>query len=180
MIILGIDPGLRTTGWGVIDDRQGKLHFVDCGIVTSTSSTELSDRLHQLFVAIRTIVLKHHPDECAVEETIVNKNMRTSLHLAHARAAVICAVRDVSVAPVSEYSPTQIKRFVQGGGGADKTAVLKAVTLILGNPAIAKLDASDALAAAITHALQPKVSRLLIKDAKRLSIRGGRLIAHAA
>lgn len=180
MITLGIDPGLRTTGWGVIDDRHGKLRFIECGIVTSSPSAELSDRLHQLFVAIRTIVLKHHPDECAVEETIVNKNMRTSLHLAHARAAVICAVRDVSVAPISEYSPTQIKRFVQGDGSAEKDAVLRAVSLILGNPTIAKLDASDALAAAITHALQPKVSKLLIKDAKRLTLRGGRLIAHAA
>ena len=180
MITLGIDPGLRTTGWGVIDDRHGKLRFIECGIVTSSPSAELSDRLHQLFVATRTIVLKHHPDECAVEETIVNKNMRTSLHLAHARAAVICAVRDVSVAPISEYSPTQIKRFVQGDGSAEKDAVLRAVSLILGNPTIAKLDASDALAAAITHALQPKVSKLLIKDAKRLTLRGGRLIAHAA
>ena len=180
MIILGIDPGLRTTGWGVIDDRHGKLRFIECGIVTSSPSAELSDRLHQLFVAIRTIVLKHHPDECAVEETIVNKKMRTSLHLAHARAAVICAVRDVSVAPISEYSPTQIERFVQGDGSAEKDAVLRAVSLILGNPTIAKLDASDALAAAITHALQPKVSKLLIKDAKRLTLRGGRLIAHAA
>ena len=178
MIILGIDPGLRTTGWGVIDDCHGKLHFIECGIVTSSPSAELSDRLHQLFVSIRTIVLKHHPDECAVEETIVNKNMRTSLHLAHARAAVICAVRDASVAPISEYSPTQIKRFAQGDGGADKAAVLKAVSLVLGKPAITEFDASDALAAAITHALQPKVSKLGIKDVKRLTVRGGRLIAH--
>lgn len=180
MIILGIDPGLRITGWGVIDDTAGKLRFVDCGVVTSLPSAVLADRLHQLFIAMRTIVTKYGPHECAVEETIVNKNMRTSLHLAHARAAVICAVRDASTASVAEYSPTQAKRFVHGDGAADKASVLKAVKLILHAPAIASLDASDALAVAITHSLQPKVSKLSIKDAHRLSIRGGRLIAHAA
>lgn len=83
-MILGIDPGLRKTGWGVIQDAGGKLSYVDSGIVTSSPDVALADRLHQLFVAMRTIVLRFDADECAVEETIVNKNMRTSLHLAHA------------------------------------------------------------------------------------------------
>lgn len=180
MIILGIDPGLRTTGWGVISDTKGKLGFVDCGTIAVAPDASLCDRLHQIFVATRTVALKFAPDECAVEETIVNMNMRTSLHLAHARAAVMCGLRDACAVPVAEYSPSQIKRFVQGTGDAKKGKVLSAVSLILRTTSVAQLDASDALAAAITHALQPKSSVLKLPVGSRLRMKGGRLIARAA
>jgi crossover junction endodeoxyribonuclease RuvC len=179
MVILGFDPGLRLLGWGVIEDERRKLRYVASGTIKIDHTQPLADRLGVIFSSAARLVRSYAPDECAVEETIVNMNLRTSLHLAHARAAVLCGIRAASAVPVAEYSPTQIKRFVHGGGAADKQAVQAAVSRLLPGCVTSGLDESDALACAITHALQPRGVAFSAKNLGALKLRGNRLVQAA-
>ena len=176
MIILGIDPGLRHTGWGVIRDNGAprKLDYIASGVIHPSVGAGLADRLHNILRCTRELAEQYRPDECAVEETIVNMNMRASLHLAHARAAAICGVRDGAVATICEYSPASIKKAVGGAGDKSKDGVFRIVKALLGNPEIEALDASDALACAITHALKPRIV-IRGEGMPRLVTRSGRI-----
>lgn len=176
MIILGIDPGIRHTGWGVIRDngRARKLEYIASGVVHPNVGAALADRLHIILRSTRELAQRYCPDECAVEETIVNMNMRTSLHLAHARAAAICGVRDGAVETICEYSPASIKKAVGGCGDKSKDGVFRIVKALLGNPEIEALDASDALACAIAHALKPRIA-IRGEGMPRLVTRSGRI-----
>jgi crossover junction endodeoxyribonuclease RuvC len=149
--ILGIDPGLRRTGWGVIDVKGNSLTFVACGTVTSDDKASLAERLAQLFAGISAVIEAHTPDEAAVEITFVNKDAGATLKLGQARgiAMVVPAIKGL---PVAEYEPNKVKKSVVGSGHADKDQIHHMVKLLLPKSDAKTMDAADALAIAITHA----------------------------
>ncbi len=148
--ILGLDPGLRHTGWGILDSRDSRVTFVAAGVADSSDSLSLSERLAELHAQICTVIGEFKPDEAAIEETFVNKNPNSTLKLGQARGAVLLAPARSGI-PVSEYTPNQIKKAVVGAGHAEKQQVDMMVHTLL--PGCGKLrpDAADALAAAICH-----------------------------
>jgi len=148
--ILGLDPGLRHTGWAVIDSCDSRLSFVAAGVADSTDALSLAQRLAELHRQIRTVIADFQPAEAAIEQTFVNKNPESTLKLGQARGAVLLAPAMADI-PVSEYTPNQIKKAVVGAGHAEKRQVDMMVHTLL--PAAGKLrpDAADALAAAICH-----------------------------
>jgi crossover junction endodeoxyribonuclease RuvC len=149
--ILGIDPGLRKTGWGIIEQDGSKLRFLACGAVVSDDKAALSERLKQLHEGLQEIVAAYAPDEAAVEETFVNKDARATLKLGQARgvALLVPALNGLSVA---EYAPNLVKKTVVGTGHADKDQIHVMVKMLLPKADPATPDAADALAIAITHA----------------------------
>lgn len=148
--ILGLDPGLRHTGWGILDSRDSRVTFVAAGVADSSDSLSLSERLAELHAQICAVIGEFKPDEAAIEETFVNKNPNSTLKLGQARGAVLLAPARSGI-PVSEYTPNQIKKAVVGAGHAEKQQVDMMVHTLL--PGCGKLrpDAADALAAAICH-----------------------------
>ena len=152
MRILGIDPGLKHTGWGVIEGSGAKFYFVAAGILHSDVNKELSERLCELHKGMLDIVDEFKPDEASIEQTFVNTNPVASLRLGQARGAVIIAPVLRSI-PVFEYTANQIKKTVVGVGHAEKKQVDMMVHSMLKGMEEIKLkaDASDALAIAICH-----------------------------
>ena len=157
--ILGLDPGLRNTGWGVIIIEGSKLSYVACGVVTSDGDLSLALRLRQLHDRITQVVRDWTPDEVAVEETFVNKDPQATLKLGQARAMSLL-VPALHGIPVAEYGANQVKKTVVGVGHADKNQVLAMVKVLLPKADPKKADAADALAIAITHAHQRKARAL--------------------
>jgi crossover junction endodeoxyribonuclease RuvC len=149
--ILGLDPGLRNTGWGVITVEGTKLSFVACGVVTSDGDLDLALRLKQLYDRITEVIRTWTPDEVSVEETFVNKDAQATLKLGQARAMSLL-VPALHGLPVAEYGANQVKKTVVGVGHADKNLLPKAD--------FKKADAADALAIAIAHAHQRKARAL--------------------
>ncbi|KPF73105.1 crossover junction endodeoxyribonuclease RuvC [Bosea sp. AAP35] len=149
--ILGIDPGLRKTGWGVVVSEGSKLGFVACGCVESDAGLPLSERLRQLHDGLTRIVMSHMPDEVAVEETFVNRDPQSALKLGQARgvALVVPALAGLSVA---EYAANLVKKTVVGVGHADKKQVQMMIRVLLPKAETRSADAADALAVAICHA----------------------------
>jgi crossover junction endodeoxyribonuclease RuvC len=151
--ILGLDPGLRHTGWGVITLEGTKLGFVACGVVTSDGDLSLALRLKQLHDRIAAVVQEWAPDEVAVEETFVNKDPQATLKLGQAQA-ISLLVPALHGIPVAEYGANQVKKTVVGVGHAEKAQVLAMVKVLLPKADPKKADAADALAIAIAHAHQ--------------------------
>ena len=151
MRVLGLDPGLRHTGWGVIDVAGNRLSYVADGVVHAPTDLPLADRLVVLFRQIIDVLECFRPDEAAVEETFVNKNASSTLKLGVARGVVLLAPAERGV-PVAEYSANLIKKSVVGAGHAEKEQVQLMVRRLLPGCAIAEPDAADALAVAICHA----------------------------
>ncbi|MCJ2124219.1 crossover junction endodeoxyribonuclease RuvC [Methylobacterium sp. J-077] len=149
--ILGIDPGLRRTGWGLITAQGSKLTYGDCGVVTSDGDLPLALRLRELFEGIGRIVDAQTPDEVAVEETFVNKDAQATLKLGHARAMAL-VVPALAGLPVFEYAANLIKKTVAGSGHAEKVQIQAMVRFLLPKAEFHVADAADALAIAITHA----------------------------
>jgi crossover junction endodeoxyribonuclease RuvC len=149
--VLGLDPGLRTTGWGVIDAADNRLRWIADGVVRSDEDLTLAERLAQLFNGVTEVVRAHNPVAVAVEETFVNKNPASTLKLGQARGAVISAVGIIGL-PVSEYTPNQVKKTVVGAGHADKEQIGFMVRRLLPGCLVRTADAADALAVAICHA----------------------------
>jgi crossover junction endodeoxyribonuclease RuvC len=149
--ILGLDPGLRCTGWGVVAVEGSRLSHVAHGVIKPDDSLDLAQRLLILFEAITQIVAEHQPNEAAVEETFVNSNASSTLKLGHARAAALIAPARAGLL-VAEYAATVVKKAVVGAGGADKTQVGFMVRRILPACGDPTADAADALAVAICHA----------------------------
>jgi crossover junction endodeoxyribonuclease RuvC len=149
--ILGIDPGLRRTGWGVIDVDGNRLIYVGCGSVESRDSLPLSERLLAIHEGLARVVSEHAPLEAAVEQTFVNKDGAGTLKLGQARgvAMLVPAMAGISVA---EYAPNQVKKAVVGAGHADKNQIRVMLGVLLPKAAPTTPDAADALAIAITHA----------------------------
>ena len=149
--ILGLDPGLRRTGWGVITVEGTKLSYVACGVVTSDGDLGLALRLKQLHDRIGEVVRTWAPDEVAVEETFVNKDAQATLKLGHARAVALL-VPALAGLSVAEYAANLVKKTVVGSGHADKRQIHAMVRVLLPKADPPSDDAADALAIAITHA----------------------------
>lgn len=149
--ILGIDPGLRRTGWGVIDYSGNHLSHVDNGVVVSDANTSLAERLASLFRGLDDVVAMFEPDSVAVEQMFVNKDASATLKLGQARGIALLApaLRNLDVA---EYAPNLVKKTVVGAGHAGKEQIRAMVRILLPNCDIAGADEADALAIAICHA----------------------------
>ncbi|WP_297694388.1 crossover junction endodeoxyribonuclease RuvC [Phenylobacterium sp.] len=149
--ILGLDPGLRRTGWGVVTVEGARLSHVAHGVIRPDEAAPFAERLLALFEAICAIIETHAPDEAAVEETFVNTNASSTLKLGHARAACLIAPARAGL-PVAEYAATVVKKAVVGTGGADKAQVGFMIRRLLPSAGETTADAADALAVAIAHA----------------------------
>lgn len=149
--IIGIDPGLRNLGWGIVESIGSRLTFVACGSVHSDAALSLADRLRQLHEGLGEIIHTHMPAEAAVEETFVNRDPRGALKLGQARGVAL-VVPALAGLPVAEYAANLIKKTVVGAGHAEKNQVAMMVKLLLPRSDAKTADAADALAVAITHA----------------------------
>jgi crossover junction endodeoxyribonuclease RuvC len=149
--IIGIDPGLRRTGWGVIESDGVRLSYVASGVVTSESDDELARRLVDLHDGLAAVLMAWKPAEAAVEETFVNTNARSTLKLGQARGIALLAPAKAGL-PVAEYAPNQIKKTVTGVGHGEKGQVQMMVQLLLPKARFESADEADALAIAICHA----------------------------
>jgi len=151
MRLLGLDPGLQHTGWGVIDADGSRLTFVACGTVNSTSSRPLAERLVELHDGLRAVIDEWEPVEAAVEETFVNKNPTSTLKLGLARGVVLLTPALFNLR-VAEYPANLVKKSVVGAGHAAKEQVQMMVRVLLPASSAGTPDAADALAVAICHA----------------------------
>lgn len=151
MRLLGLDPGLRNTGWGVIEAEGNRLRAVACGTVRTDGERSLAERLVQLHDGLVEVVERYRPDEAAVEETFVNRNPTSTLKLGQARGISLLVPALAGIA-VAEYTPNLIKKTVVGTGHATKEQVQMMVRLLLPGEAAEGADAADALAVAICHA----------------------------
>lgn len=149
-IILGIDPGSRVTGYGLIRSVGSKLEFIACGCVR-TSSEDQPPRLKQIFTELCSVITEFKPDEAAVEEVFMGRNAASAIKLGQARgsAMVACLSQDL---PVAEYSARKVKQAIVGAGGAEKAQVQHMVKALLSISDTLAEDAADALAVAICHA----------------------------
>jgi crossover junction endodeoxyribonuclease RuvC len=151
MIILGLDPGLGCTGWGVIRAEGNRLSHIANGQVRTDARAPLPQRLAKLHEALGEVVTEYRPGGAAVEEVFVNDNPQSTLKLGQARGVVLLAAAQAGV-EVGEYAPRLVKKALVGTGAADKNQVHAMVQRLLPGAQIAGADASDALAVAITHA----------------------------
>lgn len=151
MILLGLDPGLQRTGWGVIYAHDNAISFRATGVVTSVPSDPLAERLDAIYRGLQTVVQDFAPDAAAVEETVINRNAGSSLKLGQARGVALLAAAHAGV-PVTEYASKTVKRAVVGTGAAEKGQVAMMVQTLLPSAGAVKGDAADALAVAICHA----------------------------
>ncbi len=148
--ILGIDPGSRTTGYGVVELARGRTLFVACGVIRGRAPT-LAGRLWDLHSGLTEVIAEHSPQLAAIEKVFVSMNPLSALKLGHARGVLILAAREQGI-EVAEYAPSRIKQAVAGYGRADKAQVQEMVRLVLGLNRKPSSDAADALAVAMCHA----------------------------
>ena len=148
-IILGIDPGSRVTGFGVISQVNGKIYYVASGCIRMTTK-DFPERLHKIYQGIDQLIKLHKPDQVSIEQVFMAKNPDSALKLGHARGAAMVAAVNQRL-PIHEYSARQIKQAVVGKGGADKQQVQHMVTVLLKLDQSPQADAADALAAALCH-----------------------------
>jgi crossover junction endodeoxyribonuclease RuvC len=162
--ILGIDPGLRRTGWGVVEIAGNRLAFLACGSVTTNETDMLAVRLLTIYDGLMRILLEFRPDEAAVEATFVNKDAAATLKLGQARGIAMVVPAKAGM-PVAEYAPNLVKKSIVGAGHGDKTQVRMMIGVLLPKADPASADAADALAIAVTHAHHRQ--SLLLKVAAR-------------
>ena len=148
--ILGIDPGLRRTGWGVIETNGNALRFGASGTVRSTDKADLATRLCELHAGLGTVLATHAPHEAAVEATFVNRDAAATLKLGQARG-IAMLVPALAGLPVAEYAPNAVKKAVVGVGHGDKTQIAMMVRVLMPKAVFDSEDAADALAIAICH-----------------------------
>ena len=165
--LIGIDPGLRFTGWGVVDVNGNRLRHVADGVVATDNKAGVPDRLKALHEALTALFLQYSPDEAAVEETYVNRNGTATLKLGYARGVCLLAPAMAGL-PVSEYGAMAVKQSVVGTGAASKDQVEMMVQRLLPGATLRRADAADALAVAICHAHH---------RATRLRVAGGTVMA---
>jgi crossover junction endodeoxyribonuclease RuvC len=160
--ILGIDPGLRRTGWGLISVDGNALVFVASGTVTAPTDGELAARLNTLHGGLTEIVRAFEPDEAAVEQTFVNRDAAATLKLGQARGIALLVPAQAGIR-VAEYAPNAVKKTVVGAGHADKGQIRAMVRILLPRATFDTDDAADALAIAICHAHHRQVAQRLTK-----------------
>lgn len=149
--IIGIDPGSRVTGYGVIDSDRGNLGFVACGVVKTTPNYPFANRLNEIFDGINEVIQLHDPVAAAIEEVFLSQNPGTAIKLGQARGAAVVAAMQNGLS-VNDYSPRKIKQAVAGYGQAEKEQVQHMVRVLLNLQGMPSNDAADALAVAICHA----------------------------
>lgn len=149
--ILGIDPGSRATGYGVVDKEGGRLHFVTCGVIRTPTQCAMAERLKIIHQGLCEVIEKERPEVAAVEDVFVAVNPRTALKLGQARGVAVLAAVLHSLA-VYDYTPLMVKQAVVGYGQADKAQVQQMVRVLLKLASSPSQDAADALAVAICHA----------------------------
>jgi crossover junction endodeoxyribonuclease RuvC len=150
MRILGIDPGLQRTGWGVIESTGHKLTHISHGVIATDSKADMSERLLKIFDGLTNVITLWQPDTAAIEEIFVNSNSGSSLKLGLARGVAMVAPAKIGLS-VAEYTANMVKKSVVGAGHADKTQVQAMIKILL-NAVVTAPDAADALAVAICHA----------------------------
>ena len=149
--IIGIDPGLRNVGWGLIEAAGSRLVYVACGSIATSAGLSLAERLAQIHRGLSALIEEHRPDEAAVEETFVNRDPKSALKLGQARGVALAAPALLGLI-VAEYAANVVKKTIVGVGHAEKAQVAMMVKMLLPACQIASPDAADALAVAITHA----------------------------
>ena len=171
MKILGLDSGLRVTGYGVIEKSGSTLTYIASGCI-KTPTGELPDRLKNILNSVQVVISRYVPGEVAVEKVFVNVNPQSTLLLGQARGAVICAAVAQNL-PVSEYTALQVKQAVVGNGHATKEQVQEMVKRLLKLPGYPSADAADALACAICHAHGGTLGGMSTRGYR---VKGGRLV----
>jgi crossover junction endodeoxyribonuclease RuvC len=149
--LLGIDPGLQHTGWGMVESAGSRLRHLGDGVISTDAAMPLAERLSAIYRGLAELLANWQPDEAAVEHTYVNKNPGAALKLGQARGVALLAPALLGI-PVAEYQAMEVKRAVVGTGHADKVQVEAMVRRLLPGATIRRADASDALAVAICHA----------------------------
>lgn len=158
-IIIGIDPGSRCTGFGVIHSDGSRHRYLTSGNIRTTEKG-MADRCHQIYSGIQQIIQTHQPDEASIEQVFMSQNPNSALKLGQARGAALVALASAELA-VAEYSPRQIKNAVVGYGAAEKSQVQQMVKMLLNLSDLPQEDAADALAVALCHSHSRTVSRLV-------------------
>jgi crossover junction endodeoxyribonuclease RuvC len=151
MRILGIDPGSRRTGWGLVSHAGNRSEYLDSGALKLGDEAPLAERLLRLSREMEGLLAKYRPDHCAVERIFTGKNARSALVLGHARGVILCAMAREGVA-LHEYTPTEIKHAIVGRGRATKSQIQLMVNALLKHNGALQEDEADALAVALTHA----------------------------
>ncbi|MBA3539937.1 MAG: crossover junction endodeoxyribonuclease RuvC [Deltaproteobacteria bacterium] len=162
MRILGIDPGSRVCGYGVIDEDRGELRYVECGVLTAPEHKPMEERLGEIARGLREVIIELAPAIVAVEDVFTHQNPRSALALAQARGMAL-AVIGLQGLSVASYAPALVKKTVTGNGRSEKTQVAQMVGALIGLTSMPVLDASDALAVAITHGrtVRPMAARIV-------------------
>jgi len=168
MLVIGIDPGTATTGYGFVRETQdGRLLAVGFGVITTPANTPMPERLQTLYRALRQKMLLHRPQAGAVEKLFFQKNVRTAITVAQGRGVAVLALANAGL-PVAEYTPLEIKQAVAGYGKADKYQMQQMVRMLLNlDEAPSPDDAADALAVAICHIHTHKIQTLYREDENR-------------
>ncbi len=159
--ILGVDPGLRRTGWGIVTSRGNALAFVASGTINAPLDGELAQRLLAIHRGLAAVVRAHAPDEAAVEQTFVNRDASATLKLGQARGIALLVPAEAGLA-VAEYAPNAVKKTIVGAGHAEKQQIRAMVKVLLPRATFDSDDAADALAVAICHA-HHRVARLPLR-----------------
>ena len=161
MLVIGIDPGTATTGYGLVRQTEdGGLQHVDHGVILTLAKMAMAERLGSLYDKLQEILLLHRPDSSAVEELFFSRNVKTAISVGQGRGGVLLALAQAEL-PVAEYAPNEIKLAVSGYGGADKRQVQEMVKMLLGLADAPKPDdAADALAVAICHIHSARMNSL--------------------
>jgi crossover junction endodeoxyribonuclease RuvC len=149
--IIGLDPGLRHAGWGIIDSIGNNLVYIADGVVRADPELPLAERLHFIHLSLTRIVAEFGPAEAAIEETFVSKDARATLKLGQARGVTMLVPAAAGI-PIAEYAPNQVKKSVVGVGHAGKEQIHHMVKVLLPKARVSSADAADALAVAICHA----------------------------
>jgi crossover junction endodeoxyribonuclease RuvC len=161
VLVLGIDPGLATTGYGLVRETESGLRAVTYGVVTTAPRQSLPQRLQQLYRELTALIQHYQPDEGAIEELFFSRNVRTAMSVGQARGVAMLALADAEL-PVTDYTPLTIKQAVSGFGGADKLQVQATVKMLLRLESVPRPDdAADALAVAICHHHSVRLNRML-------------------
>ena len=164
MIILGIDPGTITTGYGVLESREGEISVIDYGALNTVPHSPMGERLSFLFHKLTEIVARYQPDAVAIEQPFVAKNVKTALAIGRAQAIAILAAANAKI-PTYEYTPAQIKQRVANYGASSKEQIQEMVKLQLRLSQVPQpSDAADALAVALCHLSEIHLSNLLAKQ----------------
>jgi crossover junction endodeoxyribonuclease RuvC len=160
MLVIGIDPGTATTGYGLVRQKaQGELITIDFGVIKTSSKSLMTDRLLQLHRELSAVISLHRPESAAVEELFFQRNVATAMSVGQARGIALLALAQAGI-PVDEYAPSEIKQAISGYGGADKQQMQQMVRTILALDTIPRPDdAADALAVAICHLHSSQIRR---------------------